>query len=54
MNLKSNGELITTYIELPEGYNVSDIDVNSVQLDAHAKLTRALPKNSEVEEKEEF
>lgn len=32
LNLKSNGEWITTYIELPEGYNVEDIDVSTITL----------------------
>ena len=32
LNLKSNGEWITAYIELPEGHSVSDIDVNSILL----------------------
>ncbi len=34
LNLKSKGEWITCYIELPEGYNVSDIDVSTVMLNA--------------------
>jgi len=33
LNLKSNGEWITAYIELPEGYNVTDIDLLTVQLE---------------------
>lgn len=32
LNLRSRGKWITCYIELPEGYNVSDIDVTSVML----------------------
>ena len=32
LNLKSKGKWITAYIELPEGYNVNDIDVNSILL----------------------
>ena len=32
LNLRSKGRWITAYIELPEGYNVSDIDVSSVRL----------------------
>ena len=32
MNLKSNGEWITAYIELPAGYNVNDIDVSTINL----------------------
>lgn len=32
LNLRSMGKWITCYIELPEGYNVSDTDVTSVML----------------------
>lgn len=32
MNLKSKGKWITAYIELPEGYNVSDINIEAVEL----------------------
>jgi len=32
LNLRSMGEWITCYIELPEGYNVSDIDIYSIRL----------------------
>jgi hypothetical protein len=32
LNLKSKGRWITAYVELPEGYNVSDIDVYSIML----------------------
>jgi len=32
LNLNSKGKWVTAYIELPEGYNVSDIDVSSVLL----------------------
>jgi len=32
LNTKSNGEWITAYIELPEGYNVADIDLATVLL----------------------
>jgi len=32
LNLKSKGELISAYIELPEGYNVADINVSTVTL----------------------
>jgi hypothetical protein len=34
LNLKSQGRWITCYIELPEGYSVEDIDVNTVALTA--------------------
>ena len=33
LNVKSNGEWVTAYIELPEGYDVEDIDVNTVFLE---------------------
>jgi parallel beta-helix repeat protein len=32
LNLKSRGEWVTAYIEFPEGYNVSDIDVSTIRL----------------------
>ena len=32
LNLKSRGKWITAYIELPEEYNVRDIDVHSIRL----------------------
>ena len=32
LNVKSNGEWITAYIELPEGYDVNDIDVSTIYL----------------------
>ena len=32
LNLRSRGKWITTYIELPEGYNVSYIDVSTIML----------------------
>lgn len=33
LNLESNGTWIMVYIELPEGYDVEDINVTTVQLD---------------------
>lgn len=33
LNLKSRGKWITCYIELPEGYDVADIDVDTVYLE---------------------
>lgn len=32
LNLRSKGKWITAYIELPEGYNVADINVSSIML----------------------
>jgi hypothetical protein len=32
LNVKSNGEWLTAYIELPEGYDVNDIDVSTIYL----------------------
>ena len=43
LNLKSGGEWITAYIELPEGYNVSDIDVSSVMLNGTISLDLDAP-----------
>lgn len=34
LNLKSNGEWITAYIELPVGYDVNNIDVSTIMLDS--------------------
>jgi len=42
LNLKSSGTWITVYIELPEGYNVSDINVITVFLDG------TIPADSEL------
>jgi len=39
LNLKSNGEFITAYIELPAGYNVADIDLTTVQLEGISAIT---------------
>lgn len=39
LNLKSNGEFVTAYIELPSGYNVADIDLTTVQLDGISAIT---------------
>jgi len=41
LNLKSKGKYVTVFIELPEGYNVSDIDVSSILLN---DTVPALPK----------
>lgn len=35
LNLKSHGQWITAYIELPECYNVEDIDLDSIKLCHH-------------------
>ena len=32
LNLKSKGKWITCYIELPEGYNIEDIDISTILL----------------------
>jgi len=37
VNLKSKGKWITCYIELPEGYNVGDIDVDSILLNGEVE-----------------
>jgi len=43
LNLKSNGEWITAYIELPEGYSVGDIDVFSILLNGTIPVDPAAP-----------
>jgi len=43
LNLKSNGEWITAYIELPEGYNVSDIDVPIMQINGAILVDSSAP-----------
>lgn len=43
LNLKSNGEWITAYIELPEGQNVNDIDVNSILLNGTIPVDAEAP-----------
>lgn len=45
LNLKSNGEWVTGYIELPKGYNVSNIDVNSILLNGTIPVNMEAPKN---------
>ena len=37
LNLKSNGEWITCYIELSDGFDVNDIDVDSIKLTVDGK-----------------
>jgi len=43
LNLKSNGEWITTYIELTEGYSPSHIDVSSILLNNKVKVDPEAP-----------
>jgi len=38
LNLKSKGKWITCRIELPEGYNVSDIDPNTIRLNGSIRV----------------
>ncbi|MFC1991054.1 hypothetical protein ACFLU9_02770, partial [Chloroflexota bacterium] len=42
LNLKSKGNWITAYIELPEGYDVADIDIGTVLLDDTVPAETAL------------
>lgn len=37
LNLNSNGKWITCYIELPEGYDVEDIDVSTIWLNGQVQ-----------------
>jgi len=39
LNLKSNGKFVTAYIELPEGYDVADIALFTVQLEGIPAIT---------------
>lgn len=43
LNLKSRGRWITVYIELTEGYSVSDINVSSVVMNGDIKVDPAAP-----------
>jgi hypothetical protein len=48
LNLKSKGEWVTVYIELPEGYNVEDIDVSSVSLLSDHEKVQAKPQPTQI------
>lgn len=37
LNLKSNGQWVTAYIELPGGYDVNDIDVSTIGISAETE-----------------
>jgi len=39
LNLKSNGEFVTTYMQLPEGYDVANIVLETVQMDGIQAVT---------------
>ena len=39
LNLKSNGAFVTAYIELPEGYDVANIDLTTVQVEIIPAIT---------------
>jgi len=43
LNLKSNGQWITAYIELPEEYSVSEIDVSSILLNGSMSVDPEAP-----------
>lgn len=43
LNLKSNGEWITAYIELPAGHGVDDIDVSSVKVNGTISADSSAP-----------
>ncbi|MBC8230961.1 hypothetical protein H8E77_15525 [bacterium] len=44
LNLKSKGKWVTCYIELPDGYNVGDVDVDSILLESSIEI-----QNSDVQ-----
>jgi parallel beta-helix repeat protein len=50
LNLKSKGEVVTTYIELPGGFDVSQIDIASILLN---DLVPALAKPTEIDDYDE-
>jgi hypothetical protein len=43
LNLKSKGKWITAYIELPEGYNIHDIDISSILLNDTIPVDMSAP-----------
>ena len=43
LNLKSKGKWTTVYIELPEGYSVSDINVSSIMMNGAIKVDPTAP-----------
>jgi len=43
LNLRSEGRWITAYIELPEGYNVSNIDVSTIMLNETVSVNLEAP-----------
>lgn len=45
LNLKSKGKFVTAYIELPEGYEISQIDIPSIMLNG---LVPVLAKPTEI------
>lgn len=45
LNLKSNGEWITAYIELPEGYDLNDIEVSTVMINSTISVDLSAPTN---------
>ena len=56
LNLGSNGTWITAYIEPPEGYNVSDIDVTTILLEgsvpAETDPKYGFVKNPEIKDRD--
>jgi hypothetical protein len=44
LNLKSKGKWITAFIEFPEGYNVSDINISSILLNGTIPVDVSAPK----------
>jgi len=46
LNLRSEGKWITCFIELPEGYNIDDIDVSSILLNDSISVDPTAPTSS--------
>lgn len=53
LNLSSRGELVTAYIELPEPFDVADIDTGAVVLRVNGNEFAAEPRPSKIEDYDE-
>lgn len=55
LNLENKGEFVTVYIELPQGFNVSQIDISSLKLNglvsAETNSKYGFVKNPEIEDR---
>ena len=57
LNLKAGGKWVTAYIELPEEYNVSDINISTITLDdvipAESDPKYGFVKNPEIKDRDD-